>query len=62
MFEVDKHLVQHLKILIEKIEQKFTADAVFYYGEIHPTYEKPFRDTIEELKTKSTSAIHPLKE
>jgi len=53
MFEVDKHLVQHLSCLIEKIEQEFNADVVFYYGEIHPTSEKTFRDTIEEVKAKS---------
>lgn len=40
-------------ILNEKIrvlEEIFDADVVFFYGEIHPTYEKGFRDFIETTK------------
>lgn len=40
-------------ILIQKLdglEQRFDADVVFYYGEIHHAYEKLFRDFIENQK------------
>lgn len=53
MYEVDKHLRNHLKSQIEQIETEFQADAIFFFGEIHPSYEKLFRDFIEELKSKS---------
>lgn len=33
-----------------KLETTFDADVVFYYGEIHPSLLRPFRDLIEDLK------------
>ena len=32
------------------LEEHFDADVVFYYGEIHPAFAKPFRDFIEKLR------------
>ena len=32
------------------LEKEFDADVVFYFGEIHPHYEKEFRDFIEKLE------------
>ena len=43
-------------ILNEKIrvlEREFDADVAFFYGEIHPSLEKHFRDFIEQLKADS---------
>lgn len=46
----DKTISDLLKERLRRIENHFGADAVFYFGEIHPSYEKYFRDFIEELK------------
>jgi membrane-bound ClpP family serine protease len=35
---------------LNALEEHFEADVVFYYGEIHPTVEKFFRDCIEKLR------------
>ncbi len=32
------------------LETHFSADVVFYYGEIHPAFAKAFRDFIEKLR------------
>ena len=32
------------------LERHFDADVIFYYGTIHPTYQKLFRDFIERIK------------
>lgn len=48
-----------LNILSERLaalEGHFDADVVFYYGEIHPTIEKMFRDCIEKLKEDQSQA------
>ena len=34
---------------LRKIEYYFESDVIFYFGEIHPSLEKSFRDFIEEL-------------
>jgi len=34
---------------LAELEKNFRADAVFYYGEIHPSLIRPFRDLIEDL-------------
>ena len=39
-------LAKHLSAF----EDYFDADVVFYFGEIHPAYAKPFRDFIETLR------------
>ncbi|MGD1045708.1 MAG: ATP-dependent Clp protease proteolytic subunit [Bacteroidota bacterium] len=50
----DKTIADILNARLRRLEKHFDADAVFYYGEIHPSYEKFFRDFIEQLKiTKS---------
>ena len=33
-----------------KIEKHFSADVIFFYGEIHAGLVRPFRDLIEDLK------------
>lgn len=35
---------------LKKLEKHFDADVIFYYGEIHQSYEKGFRDFLEQLK------------
>lgn len=47
---LDKTLRNILNEKLVKLEEYFKADAVFYYGEIHPSYEKAFRDFIEQLR------------
>ncbi len=39
---------------LKGLEKHFSADAVFYFGEIHPSYEKYFRDFIEDLRSSRT--------
>ena len=34
---------------LAELEKNFEADVVFYYGEIHPSLIRPFRDLIEDL-------------
>jgi len=50
MQELDKTLKDILNEKLAKLEKSFDADAIFYYGEIHPSYEKGFRDFIEQIK------------
>jgi len=38
-----------------KLEKHFDADAMFYYGEMHPAYQKIFRDFIEKLRTDNSA-------
>ena len=42
---VKEILLGHLRAL----EKHFDADVIFYYGEIHPSLAKLFRDFIEKL-------------
>jgi membrane-bound ClpP family serine protease len=35
---------------LSALERYFNADVIFYFGEIHPSLEKAFRDFIEQLK------------
>src|SRR6202007_2009918 len=35
---------------LRKLEKRFDADVVFFYGEIHAGLVRPFRDLIEDLK------------
>lgn len=35
---------------LKELEELFDADVIFYYGQIHPSLEKQFRDFIETLK------------
>ena len=51
----DKTISTILRDKLGKIEKHFLSDAVFYYGEIHPTFEKYFRDFLEDLKTRRRS-------
>jgi hypothetical protein len=36
-----------------ELEKHFDADVAFYYGEMHPAYQKIFRDFVEKLKEDS---------
>ena len=49
MLEVDRHINDILIDKLSLLEAHFDADALFYYGVIHPGYIKLFRDFIEEL-------------
>ena len=44
---------------LEELERHFDADVLFYYGEIHPAFDKFFRDSIEEIKTKGSVDKQP---
>ncbi|MGI5822281.1 MAG: SDH family Clp fold serine proteinase [Bacteroidales bacterium] len=46
----DRTIKEILNQNLEKLETHFKSDVIFYYGEIHPSYEKIFRDFIEMLK------------
>lgn len=49
----DSTLHDILNERLEKLEQYFNADVIFYYGSIADSLEKPFRDFIEDLKSDS---------
>lgn len=46
----DKTINDILNDKLLKLEEYFRSDVIFYYGEIHSSYEKLFRDFIEYLK------------
>ena len=46
----DETIKEVLNKNIRILEQEFNADVAFFYGEIHPSLEKAFRDFIEFLK------------
>ncbi len=46
----DRTIKEILNQNLDKLEDHFTSDVIFYFGEIHPSYEKLFRDFIEILK------------
>ncbi len=46
----DNTIKETLSSRLSKIEGHFSADTIFYYGEMHPSYQKIFRDFIEKLK------------
>lgn len=46
----DETIKDTLNNRLRNLETYFKADVVFYYGEIHSSLEKIFRDFIEELK------------
>lgn len=47
---LENTILETLNIHLIELEKYFQADVIFYYGEIHPSYEKYFRDFIENLK------------
>lgn len=47
----DQTIKEILNNKIRILENEFNADVAFFYGEIHPSLEKPFRDFIELLKS-----------
>ncbi len=46
----DRTIKDILNKYLDELEKEFVSDVVFYFGEIHPSYEKLFRDFIEILK------------
>ena len=46
----DATIKEELNKRLEALEQRFNADVIFYYGEIHPALAKTFRDFIESLR------------
>lgn len=49
MMELDDTIRDVLLERLTAVEKHFDSDVIFYYGEIHPTIEKFFRDFIESL-------------
>ncbi len=45
----DTTIQELLRDRLEKLENFFRSDVVFYFGEIHPGFAKNFRDFIEKL-------------
>lgn len=53
--EIFDHTIKEvLRERLERLEQHFKADVVFYFGEIHPSLAKNFRDFIEDLSSQKT--------
>ena len=52
---MDNVIKENLNNRLDGLEKHFDADVVFYYGEIHPSVEKLFRDFIEKLKAEKTN-------
>lgn len=50
----DRTIKDMLNTYLEELEDRFNSDVIFYFGEIHPSYEKIFRDFIESLKEDAT--------
>jgi hypothetical protein len=55
MFVFQEHVRQTLRERLEKLEEHFDADGMFFYGPIYPGVEKHFRDFIERLKAEPPS-------
>lgn len=51
MREFDNQIREIAKDRIVAVEKHLQADAIFFYGPIYPSLEKPFRDFIEDLKS-----------
>ncbi len=49
---LDHTISGDIKHRLDRVEKEFDGDALFYYGPIHPTHGKDFRDSVEIL-TKS---------
>jgi hypothetical protein len=50
MFVFQEHVRQTLRERLERLEQHFQADGMFFYGPIYPGVEKHFRDFLERLR------------
>lgn len=46
----DESLKTLMNEKLAKLETEFAADVIFFYGEIHTSLIRPFRDLIEDLK------------
>lgn len=46
----DSTIRETLSSRLAALETHFGADVVFYFGEIHPAFTKPFRDFVEKLR------------
>ena len=46
----DQAIQDVLSQKLYQMEKSFVSDVIFYFGEIHPYFEKSFRDFIEDLK------------
>ncbi len=51
---LERTIQEALNVHLKKLEEYFESDVIFYFGEIHPSYEKFFRDFIENLKTEKS--------
>lgn len=52
MHPFDRAVIDLMNEKLQLLEKQFEADVVFYYGMMHPNYEKLFRNEIEKLKDK----------
>ena len=53
--EIFDHTIKEvLRERLEKLEKHFDSDVIFYFGEIHPSLAKNFRDFIEDLRSQPT--------
>jgi hypothetical protein len=53
IFESTIHEILNKRL--HDLEDHFNADLLFYYGPIHDSLDKPFRDLVEELKADPTN-------
>jgi Serine dehydrogenase proteinase len=49
----DEHIRKTLKDRLVALEEHFKSDVIFFYGAIHPSVEKIYRDFIEKLRSDS---------
>ncbi|MEO5356183.1 MAG: ATP-dependent Clp protease proteolytic subunit [Nitrospirae bacterium YQR-1] len=53
----DKITFDSLNGFLARVEEKFVSDVIFYYGQLHPAYLRPFKDFIERLKNDPKTKI-----
>ena len=51
----DREISESLKNKLLGLEEALNADVIYFFGEIHPTMDKNYRDFIEELKADQNS-------
>ncbi len=56
MNSFDNSLKELMNEKLGKLEEAFAADVIFFYGEIHTSIIRPFRDLVEDLKKTSDPA------
>lgn len=59
MHPFDRAVIDLMNDKLQLLEKQFKADVVFYYGMMHPSYEKLFRNEIEKLQEKAEGNENP---